>query len=90
MSNKNTHNHSHNNSHSHLDENPISIQDKISKLLDHWLKHNNDHISNYHKWAETARTNQMDEVGSIIDEIADMSIKMNGLFESAIEKIQSY
>ena len=43
-------------SHSHTEtQNTLSFQEKMIKLLDHWIKHNDDHSKTYIDWAEKGK-----------------------------------
>ena len=39
----------------------------MTKLLDHWIQHNDHHIGDYHKWANEARDNGQAEVANLLD-----------------------
>ena len=43
--------HHHGHSHSHA---PLSFSEKLVKLLDHWIEHNDHHAEDYRKWAQDA------------------------------------
>jgi hypothetical protein len=51
MSNDHHHHHDHD-SHSEM-----PFDEKLLKLLNHWIKHNEDHALNYRNWAEKAKAN---------------------------------
>ena len=74
----NNHHHHHNESHA-----PLSFEDKMLKLTDHWLSHNMDHADSYREWAEKAKANNMPEICSILEEVADMTLAINKKFELA-------
>lgn len=67
----------------------MTFEEKIAKLLDHWIKHNDDHANTYRGWADQARQNHLDEVAAIIDEAAEMNLTVNEKFEKAKALIQS-
>ena len=72
------HHHHHHDSHGEL-----SFDEKIEKMLSHWIKHNEDHASNYRNWAEKAKANGKDKAGILLEEAADMSLAINEKFEAA-------
>jgi len=77
------HNNDHEHDHHHKHHAPLSFKEKMLKLTDHWLSHNSDHASSYREWAEKAKTNNMPELGSLLEEAADMTLEINKKFEKA-------
>ena len=65
----------------------LSFDEKIVKILSHWIKHNEDHASNYRNWAEKAKANGKAEAGVLLEEAADMSLAINDLFEKALAEL---
>ncbi|KPA12000.1 hypothetical protein MHK_007776 [Candidatus Magnetomorum sp. HK-1] len=79
------HNHDHNHNHDHKhSHSPQTDRDRIKKIITHWLKHNDDHISNYKEWAYKARFEKLPDVSELLIEIADMSQAMNKKFQKAL------
>ncbi|MFQ5484641.1 MAG: hypothetical protein ACE5DO_04815 [Desulfobacterales bacterium] len=79
--------------HHHLPDNrdiksTLSFDEKLRKLLEHWLKHNENHSETYRDWAIKAKKNEMPQVGALIDDAADMSRLINKKFEKAINIIE--
>lgn len=70
--------------HDHDANEEIPFDDKLTKLLSHWIKHNQDHALNYRNWAEKAKTNGRDRVAGLLDEAAEMSLAVNEKFEKAL------
>jgi hypothetical protein len=54
-------------------------------MLNHWIKHNEDHALNYRNWAEKAKTNGKDEAAVLLEEAAEMPLATNEKFEAALE-----
>jgi len=77
------HHHSHDESQSEL-----PFEEKLKKILDHWIKHNEDHAQNYKKWAEDAKTKGLTEAGELLIEAADMSLRINEKFEQALSQVK--
>ena len=71
--------------HHHESNGELSFNEKIEKILGHWIKHNEDHASNYRNWAEKAKANDMEKAGILLEEAAAMSVEMNAKFEAALE-----
>ena len=53
------------------------------KLLDHWVKHNDDHAKTYRDWAEKAKDKDMVQTASLLEEAADMTLLISKKFEAA-------
>ena len=75
--------HHHDHHHHHDSHGELSFDEKIEKMLSHWIKHNEDHASNYRNWAEKAKANGKDKAGILLEEAADMSLAINEKFEAA-------
>ena len=73
------HHHHHHDSHGEL-----SFDEKIEKMLSHWIKHNEDHALNYRNWAEKAKTNGKGQTAGLLEEAAELSLAVNEKFEAAL------
>ena len=69
--------------HHHDSSSELSFDDKFDKLLEHWLKHNEDHASNYRNWAEKAKANGHAGAAKHLEEAADLSLAINAKFQKA-------
>jgi hypothetical protein len=78
----NNHHHHH---HDHDSHGEMPFDEKLLKMLNHWIKHNEDHALNYRNWAEKAKTNGKDEAAVLLEEAAEMSLATNEKFEAALE-----
>ena len=81
-----THHHHHN--HDHEIESTLSFDEKMIKLLEHWVKHNDDHAETYRDWAKKAKEKNMDEAGSLLEDAAEMTLEISKKFEEAARIIQ--
>lgn len=80
-----THSHSH---HHHNDvQSSLSFEEKMVKLLDHWIKHNDDHAETYKDWSKKAKKNELEQAGSMIQEAAEMTIQINAKFREALKNL---
>ena len=70
--------------HDHEAHDEMPFDEKLLKLLDHWIKHNEDHALNYRKWAEKAKTNGISDAAGLLEEVADMSLTINEKLEAAL------
>ncbi len=88
MSHHHPHGHDHDHSHEDTQSGTLSFEEKMSKLIDHWLQHNTDHAKSYREWAEKARDHQLEGVSDILEDIAATTLAMNRKFEDIGEKIK--
>jgi len=77
----------HHHHHEHDSHGELSFDEKIVKILNHWIKHNEDHASNYRNWAEKAKANGKEKAGKFLLEAAQMSLATNDLFEKALAEL---
>lgn len=80
--------HDHHHHHDHDFHGELSFDEKIAKLIDHWIKHNQDHALNYRNWAEKAKANGKDDAGVLLEAAADMSLAINAKFEAALALVK--
>ena len=78
MSNDHYHHHDHD-SHSEM-----PFDEKLLKLLNHWIKHNEDHALNYRNWAEKAKANDQKKAAALLAEAAEMSLAVNDKFRNVL------
>lgn len=77
------HTHSHNHTHGgHHGE--MTFGEKINKLLEHWIKHNDDHAATYREWADRARKEGMNDVADIMLAAAEKNVLINDEFKQAL------
>jgi len=73
--------------HHHHDEikTDLTFEEKMIKLLAHWIKHNDDHALTYIDWAQKAKDKQMTEIGRVLDEAAEATRALNEKFDAALK-----
>ena len=76
--------HHHHPHHDHDSPGELSFDEKIEKMLSHWIKHNEDHASNYRNWAQKAKANDMGKAAALLEAAADMSVAINEKFKEAL------
>ncbi len=59
------------------------------KLLEHWIKHNDDHAKTYRDWAKKSKDNNMAQIGSLLEDAIDMTAMITKKFEEALKLIVS-
>jgi hypothetical protein len=78
-----THNH-----HTHETHESLPFDEKLIKLLEHWVKHNHEHAATYKDWAEKAKGKDMPETVSLLEEAADMTLMVSRKFENALDVLK--
>ena len=80
-------NHRHRDHGSAHEQDSLSERGKLEKLLEHWIKHNDDHIKTYREWSEKAEAENLQDVATLLEEACDLSASLSKLFKKAIEKL---
>ena len=83
-----THHHHHHHDHDHEIVSTLSFDEKMIKLLEHWVKHNDDHAETSRGWAKKAKEKNMDEAGSLLEDAAEMTLEISKKFEEAARIIR--
>ncbi len=84
MEHKHDHSHGH---HHHEEETSMTVEEKMVKLLDHWIKHNLDHAATYRSWAKKAGDANLTQISSLLEEAAKMNISINDKFQEALKTL---
>lgn len=79
------HDHHHGHSHSHT---PMTFPEKLVKLLDHWVDHNDHHAKDYRKWAKEAVDNGQKEVAELLESAAELTGTISERFREAGKKVR--
>ena len=74
----------HHHHHDHDSHGEIPFDEKLKKIISHWVKHNEDHATNYRNWAEKAKANGQEKASEFLEEAAEMSQAVNEKFEAAL------
>jgi hypothetical protein len=61
--------------HNHEILSTLSFDEKMIKLLKHWIKHNDVHAATYRDWAQKAKQKGKDETASLLEDAAAMTSK---------------
>lgn len=62
---------------------PLSTKEKLAKMLDHWVHHNQDHVASYRLWAQRARSEGLPAVADALETVAQKSLELTDLLEKA-------
>ncbi len=73
----------HHHKHDHEIQSTLSFDEKMIKLLEHWIKHNDDHAQTYRDWAQKAKEKNMRKASSLLEDAAEMTLMISKKFEEA-------
>ena len=80
--------HHHSHSHSHLTAGgQLSDTEKVLKLLDHWIHHNDDHAANYTDWAQKVDALGYSDAADRLRAAAELTHAVSREFEAAARAI---
>lgn len=81
-------NHHHHHEGSHPGgQTPLSEKEKLQKLLEHWIKHNEEHARTYLEWSKKIDSGSLGEIVDLLREASKATASINEVFERAIEKL---
>ncbi len=63
---------------------------KLSVVIEHWIEHNESHMGEYKKWAQTAGELGLDSVRAEIEKAMEEISQSNEHLERALKSIWSY
>ncbi|MFK5954353.1 MAG: hypothetical protein QM498_14970 [Desulfobacterium sp.] len=81
------HDHGHKHEHTHEPVHEMSMEEKISTLLNHWIDHNNSHMETYRSWAQKAEDTSLAEVAVLLKETAEVSGTITTKLKAALKAI---
>ena len=65
----------------------LSFDEKMIKLLEHWMKHNDDHAQTYRDWAGKAKKKNKRKTALLLEDAAEMTLSISKKFEAAVKLI---
>ena len=77
------HSNDHSHDHSHASSPSLSFNDKMVKLLAHWIQHNDDHASNYRDWANQATEKGLSHIAEKLEDAARLTDQITDTFTEA-------
>jgi hypothetical protein len=66
----------------------LSLEEKLSKLFDHWIQHNDDHAKTYRAWGSKAKHQKLDEIACLLEEAAQITEKINTVLSTAATNLK--
>jgi hypothetical protein len=74
--------------HTHESEGQLSFHEKLIKLLEHWVKHNQDHAQTYRQWAAKVNDQEMSDVAALLEKAVEKTLVINQDFQQALELLK--
>ena len=66
----------------------LTFHEKTVKMLEHWIKHNQEHAENYHRWAKEIKDNIGENISVLLKDAADLTSAINQKFEEAAKLLK--
>jgi len=66
----------------------MSMEEKLVKLLGHWMQHNEEHAKSFELWAQRAASQGLDEVAAHLEKAAGKTRSADEDFKAALEKLK--
>lgn len=73
----------------HPRQDGLSFEEKLIRLLEHWIKHNEDHVLTYRQWADQAKAHGLKEAALRVEEAAAVTRTVSEKFEAALSFLTS-
>ena len=67
----------------------LSFEDRLVKLLEHWIKHNRDHSDSYRDWSRKASREGLTDIAQLIEAAAEKTTRINREFEKALALVKT-
>ena len=84
------HHHHHGHDHHHHDETgELSFGEKLVRLFDHWIKHNESHAQTYLDWGEKAKAQGREDISVLLNDIAGLSDQLTEKLKAGLDKAQN-
>ena len=70
--------------HDHDVKSDLTMEQKLEKLLAHWIKHNEDHGKTYREWMTKAEDSGLEKTAAILSEVAELTSQINTKLKEAL------
>ena len=74
--------------HHHDDDKVLTFEEKFVKLLEHWIKHNEDHADTYRKWMGKVEGSKVAGAYEVLNKAAAMTEMINNEFKEVLRQIR--
>lgn len=67
----------------------MSMEEKLAKLLGHWMQHSEEHAKSYELWAQRAASEGLSEVAALLEKAAGKTRAADEDFKAALKALES-
>ncbi len=78
----------HHHGHGPHDAGSPSDGEKLEKMLEYWVHHNEDHARSFKEWAHRARSMDREDVGAVLEAAAEEAVRQNEKLEHALDLLR--
>jgi hypothetical protein len=79
--------HHHHEGHNTQHMSTLSEKEKLRKLLEYWMTHNEEHSKTYLEWAKKIESEGLKEVVNLLEEASHSTMSINRIFKEALQKL---
>jgi len=81
-------NHHHHHEDTHIEDHDSLLgKEKLGKLFQYWIKHNEDHAKTYLTWSKKEDIEDLKDVVSCLEKASELTMSINKLFKEVMKKI---
>ena len=81
------HDHDHHGHHHHEESvQGLSFEEKLVKMFEHWVKHNESHARTYLDWHDKAKARGLDEIATLLDDITRLSDQLTDKLKNGLKE----
>ena len=84
------HHSNHHHSNHHHGHEKVSDQERLIKMMEHWIHHNHDHAHSYCEWAKRAKDMGWEQVARILEMVAEQTTLQNKNIEQALALMKEH
>ena len=74
--------------HHDKEDGEMPFQEKIIRIMEHWIKHNLDHADSFRDWAHRAEHETMTDIARLLEEAAELNLRINSKLEEALKHLR--
>jgi hypothetical protein len=82
------HGHDHDHTHSHDQVHELTLEQKLEKLLGHWINHNESHKDTFFTWAQRAKGEGIDQIALDLEKAGQLSQEVTQQLKDAFQKLK--
>ncbi|SFM74651.1 hypothetical protein [Thermodesulforhabdus norvegica] len=72
----------------HHEHHRLEDREKFIKRIEHWIRHNDEHLTGYEDWKRWCEETGLKEVSEILDKVCAGVREQNELLKQALESLR--